>query len=328
LLALGAAANGALDGLSPAATAAARTAKTIKAEPIATGCEDTPFPWSQADPVSVRRSKAAQMFNAIPESAIAPFARDTISESSGVKSCVGWPEAGTHPPRITGPLPRVPALVLSGTYDIRTPIEDAQAVASQLQGATLLPVSNVGHAVLANDKSGCAQRAVSAFLDARPVAQCPATAPAAVDPLPPASVDSLPPAPVLSGAPGRVLTALVLTLRHDVGFALPLVGKVGISDGTQGGYFRLRFHHGEYASLHQVSYVPGIALTGQLNLSAARPYAPGRLEVSLDRGSYGTVMLSPDGSIKGRLGGASFTLSGQQRQAIVATSGLTKPAGS
>ncbi|MEA2265577.1 MAG: hypothetical protein QOE27_1160, partial [Solirubrobacteraceae bacterium] len=205
-----------------AIAAAARTGTArVNLEPIATRCEDERFVWSAHDRLAVRVRKVAREASLLSPAAVAPFDAATAIGDTEIASCERWPSSGSHPPREAGPLPAVPTLVLSGAADVRTPFEQAQVVAAEIPGASVLEVPNVGHAVLLNDPSGCATRALGAFFAGTPVAPCGLAAPPPVDPLPPGAVATLPAAAPLTGLPGQVLTASVLTLRHEVGITAP-----------------------------------------------------------------------------------------------------------
>jgi pimeloyl-ACP methyl ester carboxylesterase len=294
----------------------------IDVETLATTCEDTRWPWVSTDPPAVRASKARDAFGALPADAIAPFDRKTIFDGTSFSGCERWPEAGNSPARVAAPLPPVPTLVLSGRDDTRTPTADASVLAASLPGATLLTVPNVGHAVLSSDPSGCARRALAAFFVGLPIPQCAAGPAPTVDPLPPASASVLP-AVAVAGTAGRVLSAAVLTLRHDVGFTIPALATVGETEGTHAGYAVVR-GSGRRARvvLHRLSYVAGVALNGSLVVGNPSPYAPGTLSVSYGGHRYGALRLGPHGGIRGRLGGHAFSLSVGARKQINAAGGL------
>jgi pimeloyl-ACP methyl ester carboxylesterase len=65
---------------------------------------------------------------------------------------------------VTGPVPRVSTLVLSGDLDFRTPPGDAVALSRATPGARLLRVRGTGHGVVGEDVSGCAARRIARFL--------------------------------------------------------------------------------------------------------------------------------------------------------------------
>src|SRR3954469_16062611 len=137
----------------------------------AASCEDYASPWDRSltDPAA-RTAEARRRFDAIPARRFAPFAPDLVYLSLDAAHCADWPIAATSP-AVTGPLPDVPALILSGGADLRTPESGARRIARKLPRARLLRARTTGHAVAFEEP--CAQRAVAAFLAGRAVAPCP-----------------------------------------------------------------------------------------------------------------------------------------------------------
>jgi fermentation-respiration switch protein FrsA (DUF1100 family) len=84
--------------------------------------------------------------------------------------CKFWVVANKEPPAGPTQLPAVPTLIVSGLDDLRTPAEDAQALAAATPGAQLLLVPDVGHSVI--QSSGCARRALAHFMLDQPISQC------------------------------------------------------------------------------------------------------------------------------------------------------------
>ena len=58
--------------------------------------------------------------------------------------CVAWPVASPEPAD-PGPLPDVPVLVIEGSGDLRTPLEDGRAVAAAFPRGQVLEVPFTGH---------------------------------------------------------------------------------------------------------------------------------------------------------------------------------------
>jgi pimeloyl-ACP methyl ester carboxylesterase len=58
---------------------------------------------------------------------------------------------------------KIPTLVIAGTYDALTSTQTAEKLATEMKGATFLPVPGVGHFVV--PKSKCAQEVMKSFLD-------------------------------------------------------------------------------------------------------------------------------------------------------------------
>lgn len=287
------------------------------AEPLATLCADERFVWSARDSLAVRRAKVKRQRSRLSPAALAPFAPTVALSGPVIADCERWPYSGADPPREPGRPPHVPTLILSGDDDVRTSLEQARALRSELPGATLLEVPGVGHAVLASDHTGCARRAVNAFLTSDGVPPCPPLPPRPFDPVAPASYAALAPGAPLAGEPGEVLAASVLTLRHDVDFVIPY-GSPGFAfAGTAGGSLLLSR---ATVALIKISYIRSVALTGTLKLG--RSFEAGRLAVSVHGRPYGALRLAAGGTIAGTLGGRAFKLPTLARQAIDAAHGL------
>jgi pimeloyl-ACP methyl ester carboxylesterase len=295
---------------------------TINAEGIATRCEDERFVWSVGDSLAVRHEKVLAEQRALTAAEVAPFSRATVMAASGIAECEHWPTAGAHPAREPGPLPQVPTLILSGGDDVRTPLEQAAMLAGQIPGSTLLAVPGVGHSVVGTDPSGCAKRALAALLGGGPILPCTAGPQTPVDPLPPASFATLAPSGGLTGEAGEVLSASVLTLRHDVGFSAPYAFLGFEVPGTvAGGLIDLPVDGHDGTVLEDISYVRSVSLSGPLKV-ASTGLGTGRLSVRVGGHVYGTLQLESTGTITGTLGGRSFRLANAARQAIDIENGL------
>ncbi len=138
----------------------------------ATSCEDATPVWDPAALPQARRSQARTALDAIPASVFAPFDRDAGLNFGLLPLCGEWPArdrvfSSPHPALPT----TVPALVLSGNLDLRTPLEKARSLATALHGK-LVVEQGIGHGVLGLDPNGCATPAVEAFLASRPLPQC------------------------------------------------------------------------------------------------------------------------------------------------------------
>ena len=115
--------------------------------------------------------------------------------------------------------PGVPALILSGADDLRTPTANAREVAAEIPGSKLLVVPNVGHSVLGDDPTSCSSDALQALFVGKPIKPCPAATPPPLlraTPLPPARLPDVAPAAGNGrGKPGRTLTAVLETLADS-----------------------------------------------------------------------------------------------------------------
>jgi pimeloyl-ACP methyl ester carboxylesterase len=103
----------------------------------------------------------------------APLDRATVLAASLVPLCKFWVAANKQPPAEPSRLAPVPTLIVSGLDDLRTPVEDAAALAATSPSALLLRVPDVGHSVI--QSSGCARRALVSFFNGEPFSECQAT---------------------------------------------------------------------------------------------------------------------------------------------------------
>ena len=137
---------------------------------VATLCEEGLLPWPRSAPVPTRGRLAEQALEPFGDDAFAPFDRATMLAAGLAQLCKFWVAAPEWPTLPQGPLPGVPTLVVAGLDDLRTPAEDALAVARQAPRGHLLLVPDVGHSVLTN--SGCARRGMRRFMADQPIGQC------------------------------------------------------------------------------------------------------------------------------------------------------------
>jgi pimeloyl-ACP methyl ester carboxylesterase len=278
-----------------------------------TTCEEEPFPWQRAAPPATRHSEALAALHALPSSDLYPFDAPTVWEASLLPACLDWPNAAPAPPA-TGPLPNVPTLILSGAQDLRTPTSGARLVAAQIPDAQLLVVPYAGHSVLGSDFSGCAKEAVEAFFGGLSVQPCkPAPDIFAPTPITPTQLGRVQPVSGLGGNRGRTLTAVLDTLvdlnRQVVGAslqvdqgALPNGSSFG---GLRGGYARL----GSTAvSLHGLTFVPGVALSGSLPTGTAKAHSI-TVRVGGSAAAHGTVTITSGQRAIGVLAGRRFSVS-------------------
>jgi hypothetical protein len=182
-------------------------------------------------------------------------------------------------------VPAVPALLLAGEDDLRTPIEAAGATAARFPDAQLVTVAATGHSVLARGlstpQSACALRAVQSFLAGRPAPmRCAGPRGAVPMPLPPKALGGVPAPPRLPGRRGRVVAATLLTLRDAAELALSVNPRGPSGGGTQGvigaglrtGGFQAKVSATlarpariETLLLDQNAYVPGVVVSAKLN---------------------------------------------------------------
>ena len=270
------------------------SARVFSAARYATVCEETPLPWPRGAPFGERAQRARDQAAALGALAFFPFGYEE-AKADEIDLCLRWAEASAAPVP-GGAYPKVPALVLQGGEDLRTPPAASARVAAAL-GAQRVVVPGVGHAVVGGDPTRCGIRRLFAFLRGRPAsAPCPRVAtevPATG--VPPTALRQLAPSAGLRGRAGRTVAALDVTL-DDLTFALsPALGSPLSGAGLRGGSFRLRRRSIE---LDGLQVVPGVRVSGTLPRRGSA-----RLRISGARAARGRVRVSPTGVVRGRLGG-------------------------
>jgi pimeloyl-ACP methyl ester carboxylesterase len=294
-----------------------RRALSVDAEPpppgqissavyAATSCLDTPFPWSPAAAAPDRTAQAAAAAGRLPDSAFAPFDRRTALESDLLALCRAWPGSpGTN--QVTGPLPDVPALIVEGEEDLRTPLEDARQVAAQLPHSTLLVAPSTGHSAIGASGARCLSVAFDRFFTGGHLpTRCPPRGHEfAPTPVAPTSLGQVRPARGVAGARGRALTALTLTLGdvNDDSLASLIANELdpdlARGGGLRGGAYRLGVDG--TLLLKRVEYVPGVRVSGRVR-GFGEKRQRGRLRIA-GRGVPDGVVTLRGRRLKGRLGG-------------------------
>jgi pimeloyl-ACP methyl ester carboxylesterase len=270
---------------------------------VTTGCLDVPLPYSLQTPPDQRPALAAAALAQIPPTSYAPFDAATVQTSSYVEDCLQWPQDSPRPP-FTGPLPDVPALLLGGRLDTRTPVENALATLPQLPHGTLVTVRGTGHDVLDSDFTGCSAIALRRFIDGKPVGSPCSGVSGQIPPLPlpPESLDDFRSAPGVGGRRGRAVFAALTTAEESrlVALQFAIAGIAPRGGGLRSGRFSLS-RDGESVRLRDYAFVPGLRLTGTLRLLSSSP--SGHVKVSGPNGTSGELALNSRGDARGRLGG-------------------------
>jgi pimeloyl-ACP methyl ester carboxylesterase len=281
---------------------------------FATTCEEEEFPWSRAADPGTRLRQAATAARALPAATLAPFTAANALDLSDARACAHWPFATPAPPVENTSLPDVPALILSGEADLRTPTANAREVASEIPDAQLLRVPHAGHSVLSAEPGSCAPQALQAMFAGRPIQPCRAsTQPPALRPapLPPPRLALVAPARGYGGLPGRTLHAVRLTLgdlsrqlilqltstgSSEGLFTLPTLSIGGLRAGSA------RFAGG-VLDFRDYSYIPGVTLSGAIRLERAD------LRIGGSAAAHGTLRLGAHHALVGTLGGRRVSLS-------------------
>jgi pimeloyl-ACP methyl ester carboxylesterase len=285
-------------------------------EPLffATTCEEEEFPWSRAASPGERLAQARARIDALPASAFAPFSSTNVLDFDELRACASWPFATPAPPAVSEAMPDVPTLILSGADDLRTPTANARAVAAQIPDAHLLVVPNTGHAVLEDEPTGCARKALLAMftggVGVHSIAPCPTGAPASPllrpTPLAPARLTDVAPAHGYHGRAGRTLRAVALTIADFTRqLAIQLLaassgagGDLNLSSLSTGG---LRAGWAKLSksglSFHGYSYVPGVTISGTVKSEKVT------LRVGGSAAAHGALHLGPHKALVGELAG-------------------------
>lgn len=258
---------------------------------LATTCAESPEPWAGLPP-GERLAAATGFLDTLPPERFAPFDRDTALAAGDLAFCRSWPSAGRAPVRFAPALPDVPALVLVGTADLRTPLEDARAVAATLPQAQLVPVRGAGHAVLFGGFD-CVDRALSLFLVGKTAGRCPAVNSSRPARLAPRARGRVTPVQAVSLTLADVLAQLPLAIYTRATFDEKTVDYLVRAGGLRGGRYASRLRS---LTLERVSVLPGVTVSGRLN-GVVDPFkgeilrARGRLQVTVNGRKRGWVQV-------------------------------------
>jgi pimeloyl-ACP methyl ester carboxylesterase len=279
---------------------------------VTTLCEETPFPWQRSASRTIRLAEARAAAHDDPAGDFYPFDAATALQNGLANNCAGWPDASAAPPA-TGALPNVPALILSGEQDLRTPTSSALHVASLIPDAQMVLVPFTGHSVIGSDLTHCASQAVSAFFAGALVQPCgPTSNKFTPTPITPTRLASVRPPAALGGRAGQTLVAVLDALidlnRQIIGATLQanqeLPSGAGFG-GLHGGYARLTPHS---VTLHDFSFVAGVQMTGTFAIRNGG-LLPSTIRVTGAEAAGGTVRTgSGIKQITGTLGGRHFSV--------------------
>ena len=277
-----------------------------------TTCEEEDFPWSRGAGPGERLAQAKAQIDTLPASAFAPFTSTNVLDFDELRACAYWPSSTPAPPGVSEAMPNVPTLILSGADDLRTPTANARKVAAQIPDAHLLVVPNTGHAVLEDEPTSCALKALQAMFTGgvgvrggsdQPCAPGPPTSPLLMPtPLAPARLAEVAPAHGYHGRAGRTLRAVALTIADfDRQLTIQLLAASGSanvaslsSGGLRAGWAKLSKGG---LSFHGYSYVPGVTVSGTVKTGKVT------LHVGGSAAAHGTLRLGPHKALVGELGG-------------------------
>ncbi|MGN6372498.1 MAG: alpha/beta hydrolase [Solirubrobacteraceae bacterium] len=299
------------EGLIPNVPLARSSGGVDEALFVDTTCEEAAFPWQRSAPPATRAGEALAALHAVSKSAFYPFDAATEWTSGVFEGCAHWPNVAPAPPG-PAPLPQVPTLLLSGAQDVRTPTSNAQTVRARIPGAQLLVVPYTGHSVLGSDFSGCAERAVGSFFGANPIGATPiqpcqkTSNPFSPTPITPVRLSSVKPVQGLRGRPGATLAVVLDTIvdleRQVIGARLQAEQELPSGSsfgGLRGGYAQLSPTR---LSLHSLSFVTGVQLSGTFAINAGR-LTRSTVRVQGSQAARGTIQIGGSPRVTGALGG-------------------------
>jgi pimeloyl-ACP methyl ester carboxylesterase len=290
----------------------------------ATGCEDVALPYPLATPLADRPAIAQQALAAIPPTDYDPFDGQTVLRTSYVDDCLDWPGDAVRPP-FTGPLPDVPALLLGGRLDTRTPIENALATQRELPHSAVVTLKGSGHDTLDSDITGCIAQALRRFI-AKVAVGHPCVGKdngVTPGPLPPHSLKDFKSAPGVGGTRGRALFAVLdtatdarLTALQELFSGLAIRGG-----GLRGGTFNGQSSFDGRLRLHDYAYVPGLRVSGSLTSSEGT--LSGTVQVTGT--AHGRLKIDRRGRVTGVLGGRAVSYRPSRRAGSSSSRGLGVP---
>ena len=132
-------------------------------------CVDGAFPWDPTDAPATRADRFRDAVAALPADTFAPFSTAgwTNAWISFLALCFDWPTPTRLEPVIPAgaTMPDVPALILSGEYDVNAPIELNTPLRELFPNATHMIVANGLHDAAATFSGPCGGAAVARFFD-------------------------------------------------------------------------------------------------------------------------------------------------------------------
>ncbi|MDX6656629.1 MAG: hypothetical protein QOH62_1422 [Solirubrobacteraceae bacterium] len=271
---------------------------------VVTNCQDSPLPYPLSSPFGDRVPLVEQGLAGYSDQALYPLPRAAVISNSLASDCVLWPgDAGVSPPS-TAPLPDVPALILDGRLDLRTPLENGREVANELPHARIVTVAGTGHDELDSDQTGCAATALKRFIDRARVGDPCTGMTNAVAPFPiaPHALSAFRTPPGTGGSRGRVVSAaLVSAIDARVAVIQDLYAGFAKlqGGGLRGGSYRLQ--GSSKLKLRSYSYLASVRVTGTLELGGDHP--TGTLRVNGPGSLDGTLRLDRKGGATGTIGG-------------------------
>ena len=264
----------------------------------ATLCGESRLPWGSARTLQGRVRRAAAAAQRLPATARSTFPAAVALAGGAVRTCLGWPDPPV-PGGPAGPLPAVPALLLDGADDLRTPLANARAVGKRIPGARVVGVPFTGHSVLGSDLGGCAGGQLEAFFTGTPPAACDGTRPIPPAPVAPTRLARVPGATQATRTLAAVRGTLADVSRQFLGDAIAAGASPASGSHVPGLRGGLATWTAAGIRLRAVQYVPGVAVSGLLR----RGGGTSTLGVGGRAAARGVLRLQDDGLLRGELGG-------------------------
>jgi pimeloyl-ACP methyl ester carboxylesterase len=284
---------------------------------VSTTCLDTRLSFPLPAPLADRAPLSAAAVAAAPAASLGPFSRALVAQLSIDTECSRWP-AQPDRPQSTAPYPAgVPTLILGGSLDIRTPVENDRELQRAIPGAQFVEVPGNGHDQIDSDLNGCVHTALRRFFADRRVGQpCRTSFQVPPQPIAPSSLAKTRPAPGTAGVRGRVLAAAMGAI-DDARESFLISENSGLARHTGGGLVSGWWRtFGETGfALHGYGWVRGVRVRGTLRSSIGR-YS-GTVHVTAPHGMGGTLRLDPRRGVDGMLGGRRVHLSGEAARGAV-----------
>ena len=285
-----------------------------------TSCLDLDLPYPLSSSATARPAAIATALAAIPQVQFAPFSAATVGLPSGANDCRLFPTQFDTAPA-TGPLPNVPALVLAGQLDLRTPAENGIATAALLPQASLVQLRGAGHDLLDGDTTGCVATALKRFAARTAVGAPCANRDNALKPsgLAPRKVSEARPVSGISGGDGRALAVALASVTDAVqaGYTRLAAGAEPRSGGLRGGSFDATSGPMSRLRLRGYRYAADLALDGEIRLFSSGPR--GTLQISGAASGY--LKLSSWNSVSGVINGRPYKWTGSRAQTTRRPSG-------
>jgi len=287
---------------------------------LITSCLDLQLPYSLSSSTAARPAAIANALAGIPQQQYAPFSADTVGSSSGASDCRLFPAQFDTAPA-AGPLPNVPALVLAGQLDLRTPAENGVATAALLPQASLVQLRGAGHDLLDGDTTGCVASALKRFAARIAVGAPCANRDNALKPssLAPRTVSEARPVPGISGGDGRVLAVALASVTDAVqaGYTRLAAGAEPRSGGLRGGSFDATSGPMSRLRLRGYRYAADLGLDGEVHLFSSGP----RGTLTISGAASGYLKLSSWNSASGVIDGRQFQWRGSNARTARRPSG-------